>query len=106
MSGTTTNNTTASIFTDKRSEFGMYKFADPRRQATYEYHEDQYKKMLKLKNAYDKQELLRKMRADMRREYLTRKKQMKKLQTDQAIVFRNAETKLQELCDISVKYVW
>ena len=96
MSGTTTNNTTASIFTDKRSEFGMYKFSDPRRQATYEYHEDQYKKMLKLKNAYDKQELLRKMRADMKREYLTRKKQVVRLQKDAAIDFRNAESTLQE----------
>ena len=87
---------TASIFTTKRSEFGMYKFADPCRQATYEHHETRYTKMLKVKNAYDKQELLRKMRADMKREYLTRKKQVKRLQKDAAIDFRNAESSLQE----------
>ena len=88
--------TTAPIFTTQRSEFGMYKFADPRRQATYEYHEGGYMKMLKLKNAYDKQELLRKMRIDMKREYLTRKKQVTRLQKDAAIDFRNAESSLQE----------
>jgi hypothetical protein len=52
--------------------------------------------MQKVKNAYDKQELLRRMRADMRREYLTRKNQMKKLQMDAAVDFRNAESSLQE----------
>lgn len=88
--------TTAPIFTTQRSEFGMYKFADPRRQATYEYHEGGYMKMLKLKNAYDKQELMRKMRIDMKREYLTRKKQVTRLQKDAAIDFRNAESSLQE----------
>jgi len=104
MSGTTTNYDTfiasteygSKIFSGERSEFGIYKFSDPRRQATYEYHENQYKKMLKLKNAYDKQELLRKMRADMKREYLTRKKQVVRLQKDAAIDFRNAESSLQE----------
>jgi hypothetical protein len=104
MSGTTTNYETfiasteygSLIFSGERSEFGIYKFSDPRRQATYEYHENQYKKMLKLKNAYDKQELLRKMRADMKREYLTRKKQVVRLQKDAAIDFRNAESSLQE----------
>ena len=87
---------TASIFTTERSEFGMYKFADPCRQATYEHHETRYTEMLKVKNAYDKQELLRKMRADIKREYLTRKKQVKRLQKDAAIDFRNAESSLQE----------
>lgn len=87
---------TASIFTTKRSDFGMYKFADPCRQATYEHHETRYTKMLKVKNAYDNQDLLRKMRADMKREFLTRKKQVKRLQKDAAIDFRNAESSLQE----------
>jgi hypothetical protein len=99
MSGTTTNATTnydAHIFTGKRSEFGMLKFADPHRQSTYGSHEIRYKKMLTLKMAYDKQEFLRKMRADIKREYLTRKKQLKKLQMDAAVVFRNAEYSLQE----------
>ena len=93
---TATTATTVPIFTTERSEFGMYKFSDPCRQATYEYHEMSYTKMLKLKNAYDKQELLRKMRADMKREYLTRKKQVTRLQKDAAIDFRNAESSLQE----------
>jgi hypothetical protein len=53
-------------------------------------------KMLKLKNAFDKQELLCKMRVDMKREYLTRKKQVTRLQKDAAIDFRNAESSLQE----------
>ena len=108
MSGITTNHAATSaryiaaaeygsqIFTGLRGEYGMYKFADPHRQATYEHHETNYKKMLDLKNAYDKQELLRKMRADMKREYLTRKKQMKRLQLDAAVDFRNAESSLQE----------
>ena len=87
---------TVPIFTTERSDFGMYKFSDPCRQATYEYHETSYMKMLTLKNVYDKQELLRKMRADMKREYLTRKKQVTRLQRDAAIDFRNAESSLQE----------
>ena len=109
MSGTTTTNHATNyakyiaaaeygseIFTGLRSDYGMYKFADPHRQATYEHHETRYKKMMKVKNAYDKQELLRKMRADMKREYLTRKKQMKRLQLDAAVDFRNAESSIQE----------
>ena len=88
--------TTTPIFTTQRSEFGMYKFTNPRRQATYEHHETRYMKMLKLKNAFDRQELLCKMRVDMKREYLTRKKQVRRLQNDAAIDFRNAESSLQE----------
>jgi hypothetical protein len=114
MSGTTTTATAASkreatytkyiaateygsqIFNGQRGDYGIYKFADPHRQATYEYHETRFKKTQNLKNAYDKQELLRRMRADMRREYLTRKNQMKRLQMDAAVDFRNAELSLQE----------
>ena len=102
MSGTTTNaptttkNYDANIFTGDTSEFGMPVFSDPRRQATYEYHEIEYKKKYALKHAYDKQEFLRKMRADIRREYLTRKKQVKRLQCDAAVDFRNAEMSIQE----------
>lgn len=84
------------IFNGQRGEYGFYKFADPHRQATYEHHEIRFTKMQILKNAYDKQELLRRMRADIRREYLTRKKQMKRLQMDAAVDFRNAELSLQE----------
>lgn len=99
MSGTTINATTnydTQIFTGLKSEFGMHKFADPHRRATYEDYETRYKNMLTLKHAYDKQEFLRKMRSDTRREYLTRKKQLKRLQMDAAVDFRNAEYKLQE----------
>jgi hypothetical protein len=109
MSGTTTNHREATynkfiaateygsqIFTGQRGEYGIYKFADPHRQATYEHHETRFKKMKEVKMAYDKQELLRRMRADMKREYLTRKKQMKRLQMDAAVDFRNAESSLQE----------
>jgi len=106
MSGTTTNpnanapNTTknydADIFTGERSEFGMLVFSDPHRQATYEHHETKYKKTYDVKQAYDKQEFLRKMRADIKREYLTRKKQIKRLQRDAAVDFRNAEMSIQE----------
>ena len=87
---------TVPIFTTERSDFGMYKFSDPCRQATYEYHETGYKNKYMLKQAYDKQEFLRKMLADMKREYLTRKKQVKRLQKDAAVDFRNAESSLQE----------
>ena len=87
---------TASILTDQRSEFGMYKFADPHRQATYEHHETRFRKMKGVKMAYDNQEFLRKMLTDMKREYLTRKKQMKRLQMDAAVDFRNAESSLQK----------
>jgi hypothetical protein len=99
MSGTTTNTTKnydAEIFTGERSEFGMLVFSDPHRQATYEHHETKYKKTYEVKHAYDKQEFLRKMRADIKREYLTRKKQVKRLQRDAAVEFRNAEMSLQE----------
>jgi hypothetical protein len=99
MSGTTTNTKTnydANIFTRERGEYGMLVFSDPRRQATYEYHETEYRKKYVLKQAYDKQEFLRKMRADIKRECLTRKKQMKRLQMDAAVDFRNAESSLQE----------
>jgi hypothetical protein len=108
MSGTTTNHAATSaryiaateygsqIFSGERSEYGIYKFADPHRQMTYEHHETRFKKMRGLKTAYDKQEFLRRIRADMKREYLTRKKQMKRLQMDAAVDFRNAENELQE----------
>jgi hypothetical protein len=58
--------------------------------------EDEYKRKYNLKAAYDKQEMLRKMRTDIRREYLTRKKQLQHLQTDAAVDFRNAEQSLQK----------
>ena len=109
MSGTTTNHREATynkfiaateygsqIFTGERGEFGIYKFADPHRQATYEHHETRFKKTKELKMAYDRQGLLLRMRADIKREYLTRKKQMKRLQMDAAVDFRNAELSLQE----------
>jgi len=84
------------IFSGDRGEFGFLKFADPHRQMTYEHHETRFKKMRGLKTAYDKQEFLRKIRADIKREYLTRKKQIKRLQMDAAVDFRNAENELQE----------
>jgi len=84
------------IFNGQRGDYGIYKFADPHRQMTYEHHETRFTKMQNLKNAYDKQELLCRMRADIRREYLTRKKQMKRLQLDASVDFRNAESSLQE----------
>jgi hypothetical protein len=103
MSGTTTTakyiaatEYGTQIFSGERGDYGIYKFADPHRQATYEHHEIRFTKMQNLKTAYDRQELLRKMRADIKREYLTRKKQMKKLQMDAAVDFRNAESSLQE----------
>lgn len=84
------------LFTGEISEFGMPVFSDPVAQATYKQVEDAYKKMLALKDAYDKQELLRRMRTDMKREYLTRKKQVAQLQRNAAVEFRNAEFSLQE----------
>ena len=100
MSGNTANTANTAnnyqTFTGETSEFGMRVFSDPTRQALYKLHEDEYKKKYSLKQAYDKQELLRKMRADTKREYLTRKKQLKRLQTDAAVDFRNAEMSLQE----------
>ena len=97
MSGNNTNNANNyQTFTGGTSEYGMRMFSDPHTQESYKNFEDEYKKKYLLKQAYDKQELLRKMRTDIRREYLTRKKQVKHLQQDAAIYFRNAEMSLQE----------
>lgn len=79
-----------------RNEFGLFEFLNPYVQVPFEKAQEEYKKKYKLKEAYDKQEFLRKMRADIKREYLTRKKQLKRLQTDAAVAFREAETRLQE----------
>ena len=84
------------MFTGDITEFGMRVFSNPHAQTTYQHLEDEYKKKYNLKQAYDKQEFLRRMRVDTRREYLTRKKQIKHLQNDAAIDFRNAEMSLQE----------
>ena len=92
----TANNTADQIFTKGTSEFGMRVFSDPHTQETYKRLEDEYKKKYALKQAYDHQEFLRRMRVDTRREYLTRKKQLKTLQTHAAVDFRNAEMSLQE----------
>jgi len=81
---------------NRRSEHGFHHFQDPEYQRAFHLREEKYRLTFLLKKAFEGQEFLRKMRADMKREYLTRKKQMKKLQTDQAIVFRSAEMKLQE----------
>ena len=80
----------------KRNEFGLFEFLNPYVQVPFARAQEEYKKKYKLKEAYMKQEFLRKMRADTKREYLTRKKQLKRLQTDAAVVFREAETTLQE----------
>ncbi len=106
-SNTTTGNTSAktqktqeeynkSIFATERTEHGFRHFQDLEYQIAFEHRETKYRLAYILKEAYDKQEFLRKMRADMKREYLTHKKQVKKLEQDQAVVFRNAEMKLQE----------
>jgi hypothetical protein len=92
----TANTTNNELFTGELSEFGMPVFSDPNAQATYKQAEDAYKKMLALKDAYDKQELLRRMRTDMKREYLTRKNQVAQLQRNAAVQYRNAEFSLQE----------
>jgi hypothetical protein len=92
----TANNNDDQMFSGERTEFGMRVFSDPHMQITYQKYEDEYKKKYDLHQAYCKQEFLRKMRADIRREYLTRKKQLKLLQTDATIDFRNAEMSLQE----------
>lgn len=81
---------------DRRDEFGLYEFHNPCVQALYGNSREEYKLKLQLKQAYDKQEFLRKMRTDIRREYMTRKKQVKRLQTSAAVDFRNAELSLQE----------
>lgn len=109
MNGNTNNTTTGNtktyktaeeynmrIYGDARSEYGFLNFQDLEYQIAFEHRQTKYKLAYTLKEAYDKQEFLRKMRADMKREYLTRKKQVKKLEQDQAVVFRNAEMKLQE----------
>jgi hypothetical protein len=81
---------------NKCNEYGLSVFTNPRTQAYFERAQEEYKKKYKLKEAYDKQEFLCKMRADIKREYLTRKKQIKRLQTEAAVDFREAETRLQE----------
>jgi hypothetical protein len=91
-----TANNDDQMFSGERTEFGMCVFSDPHTQAAYQKYEDEYKKKYALHQAYNKQEFLRRMRADIKREYLTRKKQLKHLQKDAAIDFRNAEMSLQE----------
>jgi len=71
----------------ERDEFGFQVFQSPYTQAFFEKAQRDYKLKYNLKQAYDKQEFLRKMRADIKREYLTRKKQLKKLQQDAAVMF-------------------
>ena len=92
----TANTYDSRFFTGDRDEFGMHVFSDPSVQAIYDFHEDGYRKKLRTKEAYDKQELLRKMRVDTKREYLTRKRQLKVLQKCTAVEYRNAEMSLQE----------
>lgn len=94
MSGNS-NTYDSRFFTGDRDEFGMHVFSDPSAQATYDFYEDGYRKKLATKEAFDKQELLRKMRVDTKREYLTRKGQIKTLQKYAAVEFRNAEMSLQ-----------
>jgi hypothetical protein len=84
------------IYATKRGEYGFHHFQDPEYQSAFEHRETKYRLAYFLKEAYDKQELLRKIRADMKREYLTRKRQMKQLEQYQAGLFRSAEMKLQE----------
>jgi hypothetical protein len=80
----------------ERDEFGFQVFQSPYTQAFFEKAQRDYKLKYNLKQAYDKQEFLRKMRTDIKREYLTRKKQLKKLQQDAAVMFREDEMRLQE----------
>jgi hypothetical protein len=80
----------------ERDEFGFQMFQNPFVQALYERSQKEYKLKYNLKEAYNNQEFLRKMRTDIKREYLTRKKQLKKLQIDAAVMFRESESKLQE----------
>lgn len=84
------------IFEDTHSEFGMPVFKQDQMQFSYSRLEDEYRRKLNLKAAYDKQEMLRKMRTDIKREYLTRKKQIQHLQMDAAVLFRNAEQSIQK----------
>jgi hypothetical protein len=86
----------ALIVGNERSEFGFARFNNPCVQEQFESKEREYRLKLNLKEAYDGQEMLRKMRTDIKREYLTRKKQLKKLQMRAAVTFRNAEITLQE----------
>jgi hypothetical protein len=81
---------------EKCDEFGFPTFRNPLVQGTIENAAQEYKKKYNLKKAYDDQEMLRKMRTDIRREYLTRKKQLKTLQRNAAVTFRVAEMTLQE----------
>ena len=81
---------------EERDEFGFQVFQSPYTQAFFEKAQREYKLKYNLKQAYEKQEFLRKMRADIKREYLTRKNQLKKLQQDAAVMFREDEMKLQE----------
>lgn len=92
----TTEEYNRSIYSTERTEHGFLHFQDIEYQIAFEHRETKYRLAYILKEAFDKQEFLRKMRADMKREYLTRKKQVKKLEQDQAVVFRNADMKLQE----------
>ena len=80
---------------EKWDEFGLVEFQNPCVQASVEKAAQEYKKKYNLKKAYDGQEMLRKMRADIKREYLTRKRQLKTLQREAAVTFREAETTLQ-----------
>jgi hypothetical protein len=84
------------IFEEKTSEYGFSHFQDPHTQTYFENVEEEYRLRYKVREAYDGQELLRRMRTDMKREYLTRKKQVMTLQKNAAVTFRNAESKLQE----------
>jgi hypothetical protein len=92
----TTEEVDALIFEKKTSEYGFSHFEDPHTQTYFEHVEEEYRLRCKVREAYDDQELLRRMRADIKREYLTRKKQVKKLQLNAAVTFRNAESRLQE----------
>ena len=87
---------TIRIFTQNRSEFGLYDFADPLIQKQYKHRENKYKRMMYLKDAYENQKFLQEMCKSMKREYNKRKKQMKKLQEAAAIQFRNYECLLQK----------
>jgi hypothetical protein len=84
------------VFKDTHSEFGLPVFKYDEMQFSYSRLEDEYRRKLNLKAAYDKQEMLRKMRTDIKREYLTRKKQLQHLQMDAAVLFRNAEQSVQK----------
>ena len=84
------------IFGEKTSEYGFSHFQDPHTQTYFEHVEEEYRLRYKVRETYDGQELLRRMRTDMKREYLTRKKQVMTLQKNAAVTFRNAESKLQE----------